>query len=368
MSAEQAPALRTAARRATIKDVANRAGFSMMTVSRVLNREAFVADATRVTVERAVRELNYVPNTAAKALVLARQAHRIAFLFDTPNATILGDMVSAVLEEPARPEIKLTFMRVRGDADPGITVETLKNQGVQGVVLSPPLCDDVRLRIVLAGAGIRFVAAGCSDDDPRFSAIGIDDRRAAYELTSYLLELGHRRIGLIAGHVRHRSSARRRAGFEEALRAFGVQPDDALCWQGDYTFGTAIGIAEQALSVDPPLTAIFASNDDMAAAVISVARGRGIAVPRVLSVCGFDDSEIAQMMSPQITTVSQPLGSMAAWAVQQLGQELDSVAQREEPEPRKVMLEYSIVFRGSDAPPPEDARGAQPTSSERQRS
>ncbi|NIJ18831.1 LacI family transcriptional regulator [Sphingomonas naasensis] len=340
------------ARRATIKDVARRAGVSMMTVSRVLNREAFVADATRATVERAIRDLNYVPNSAAKALALTRHAHRIAFLFDTPNATILGDMVSAVLEEPARPEIRLTFMRVRGDADLGATVEALGNQGVQGVVLSPPLCDDVRLRIVLARAGIRFVAAGCSDVDPGFSAIGIDDRRAAHELTRYLLELGHRRIGLIAGHARHRSSTRRRAGFEEALRIFDMSPDDRLCWQGDYSFGTAIGIAEQALSMEPPLTAIFASNDDMAAAVISVARGRGIAVPRVLSVCGFDDSEIARMMSPQITTVSQPLGAMAAWAVAQLAGELDAVAQGEEPVIRKVLLEHSIAYRGSDAPPP----------------
>lgn len=348
------------ARRATIKDVAKRAGVSMMTVSRVLNREAFVADTTRATVERAIRDLNYVPNSAAKALALTRHAHRIAFLFDTPNATILGDMVSAVLEEPARPEIRLSFMRVRADDDPGAAVETLRNQGVQGVVLSPPLCDDVRLRIFLAAAGIRFVAAGCSDGDPSFSAIGIDDRRAAYELTRYLLDLGHRRIGLIAGHARHRSSARRRAGFEDALRTCEMRLEDSLCWQGDYSFGTAIGIAEQALSVDPPLTAIFASNDDMAAAVISVARGRGIAVPRVLSVCGFDDSEIARMMSPQITTVSQPLGAMAAWAVHQLGEELDALAQGECPVIRKVLLEYSIAYRGSDAPPPSVADGEGP--------
>ncbi|HVJ00756.1 MAG TPA: LacI family DNA-binding transcriptional regulator [Sphingomonas sp.] len=360
MTGVQAPVRRT-----TIKDVAKQAGVSIMTVSRVLNREAIVAAATRAAVERVIRELNYVPNSAAKALALTRHAHRIAFLFDTPNATILGDMVSAVLEEPVRPEIRLSFMRVRGSADLGATVEALKNQGVQGVVLSPPLCDDVRLRIVLAGAGIRFVAAGCSDDDPGFSAIGIDDRRAAHELTRYLLELGHRRIGLIAGHPRHRSSTRRRAGFEAALRAVDVQPDDSLCWEGDYSFGTAIGIAEQALSVDPPLTAIFASNDDMAAAVISVARGRGIAVPRVLSVCGFDDSEIARMMSPQITTVSQPLGSMAAWAVRQLGEELDAIERGEEPGVRKVTLEYSIAFRGSDAPASGEAHSDQP-SEERQ--
>ena len=91
--------------------------------------------------------------------------------------------------------------------------------------------------------------------------------------------------------------------------------------------------------------------------MISVARGRGIAVPRLLSVCGFDDSEIARMMSPQITTVSQPLGSMAAWAVGQIGEELDAIAQGSEPRVRKVLLDYSIAFRGSDAPPALAATG-----------
>jgi LacI family transcriptional regulator len=341
--------------RPTIKDVAKRAAVSPMTVSRVLNNPTGVRPNTRTAVERAIVELSYVPNTAAKALAHTRQAHRIALLFDTPNATVLGDIVGSVIEEPSRPDIKLVFLRVRSEDDPLRTVGSIRNLGVQGVVLSPPLCDDARLRIVLSAAGIRIVGIGCSDPDMRFSSIGIDDTRAAHELTTYLLELGHRRIGLIAGHARHRSSARRRAGFRAALSDFGLQPDEALQWEGDYTFGTAIGIAEKALSLDPPLTAIFASNDDMAAAVISVARGRGIAVPRSLSVCGFDDSEIARMMFPQLTTVAQPLGEMAAWAVAQLGDELNAIAEGEEPQLRKVGLDHSIVFRGSDAPPPDEA-------------
>lgn len=349
-----ADADRTRAARATIRDVARQAGVSMMTVSRVLNGGTYVRTDTGARVERAIRELNYVPNTAAKALAQTRQAYRVAFLFDTPNATILGDMVGSILEEPGHPDVKMTFMRVRGADDPLRTVATLKNQGIEGVVLSPPLCDDARLRIVLAGADIRVVAIGCCDPDPTLSTIGIDDARAAFELTRYLLMLGHRRIGFIAGHARHRSSGRRRTGFEAAHREFGVALDKSLQWEGDYTFATAIGIAEQALQLDAPVTAMFASNDDMAAAVISVARGRGIAIPSSLSVCGFDDSEIARMMHPQLTTVSQPLGSMAAWAVRQLGEELSAIAQGDAPPVRKLTLEHKIVFRGSDAPPREE--------------
>lgn len=340
--------------RPTLRDVAKRAGVSTMTASRVLNGKVYVRPDTRGSVERAARELNYTPNRAAKALASSLQQRKIAFLFDAPNATMLGAMVGG-FENPDQPDVRLVFLRTRASDDPLRTLKAIRTLGIRGVILSPPLCDDARLRIVLKDAGIRIVALGCGDEDPSVSTIGIDDAQAAFELTSYLLKLGHRRVGLIAGHPRHRSSAQRRAGFEAALREYGIHPDRTLQWEGDYTFGSALAIAEQALSLDDPPTAIFASNDDMAAAVISVARGRGIAIPRSLSVCGFDDSEIARMLFPQLTTVSRPLGEMANWAVRQLDEELTAIARRVSPTVRKVLLDHVIAFRGSDAPPPDSA-------------
>jgi LacI family transcriptional regulator len=109
--------------------------------------------------------------------------------------------------------------------------------------------------------------------------------------------------------------------------------------------------AEQALNMRPPVTALFASNDDMAAAVISVARGRGIDVPRSLSVCGFDNSEIALMMFPQLTTVSQPIAEMVRLGVQQLAAELYALRRKTTPTIRKLSLKHTLVFRNTDAPP-----------------
>lgn len=335
----------------TLRDVARRAGVSTMTASRALNQDGGVRPATRDLIARAARELNYVPNREAKALASKQPTHKIAFLFDVPNAAVLGEMVGAGFDEAADANVKLVFMRVRAADDPAATLRAVQTLAIRGVILSPPLCDDARLRVVLVRAGVRIVAIGCGDPDPGLSTIGIDDARAAQELTGYLLQLGHRRIGLIAGHPRHRSSARRRAGYEAALRDFGIQPEPALQWDGDYTFGSALEIAEQALAMDAPPTAIFASNDDMAAAVISVARGRGVAVPRALTVCGFDDSEIALTMSPQLTTVSQPMATMAAWGVGQLAEELAVLARGKPPPVRKVLLDHSIAYRGTDAPP-----------------
>lgn len=342
--------------RPTIQDVAAKAGVSLMSVSRVLNNTAHVSTEIRTRVKRAVRELNYVPNFAARRLAERQQSHNIAFLFDTPNAAVLGEMVSTGFAQALSCGAELVFIKITPDREEARIRASLANLGVEGVILSPPLCDQAGLRKALSGAGIRIVAIGSDDKDLPHSTIGIDDNRAAFRLTRHLLELGHRRIGFIGGPQRHRSSARRRSGYEAALFAYGLAPDPSLQWEADYTYSSALAAAGQALSREPRPTAIFAANDDMAAAVMSVASMRNIEVPGSLSVCGFDDSEIALMVSPQLTTVSQPVGAMAQWAVGQLVDELSAIRRGEEPEVCKVVLHHTIVHRESDGPP--DGRGA----------
>jgi LacI family transcriptional regulator len=321
-----------------------------MSVSRALNNGPHVSHEIAARVKRAARELNYVPNHAARRLVQRQQSHNIAFLFDTPNAAVLGEMVSTGFTEAASSNAELVFIKVGPDREPAKIRKTLGDLGIEGVILSPPLCDDVRLQRAVGGAGIRLVAIGTDDRDSPHSTVGIDNARAAYRLTQHLLELGHRRIGFIGGPTRHRSSAGRRAGYESALIEYGVAPDPALQWEGEYTYASALAAAGLALSSHPRPTAIFAANDDMAAAVISVAKRRGIAVPDSLTVCGFDDSEIAQIVSPQLTTVSQPVGAMARWAVRQLVDELSALARGDEAEVRKLVLNHTLVHRDSDAP------------------
>jgi LacI family transcriptional regulator len=302
-------------------------------------------------VKRAVHELNYVPNHAARRLAERQQSHNIAFLFDTPNATVLGEMVSTGFAEALSSGAEPVFIKVSSDREPAKICKSLANLGVEGVVLTPPVCDQAGLRKALAGSGIRLVAIGSDDRTMPHSTIGIDDTRAAYQLTRHLLELGHRHIGFIGGPQRHRSSARRRAGYEAALIEYGLTPDPMMQWEGGYTYNSALAAAGQALAREPRPTAIFAANDDMAAAVISVAKTRRIDVPGSLAVCGFDDSEVALVVSPQLTTVSQPVGAMAQWAVRQLVDELSAIRRGEEPEVNKVVLHHTIVHRESDGPP-----------------
>ena len=345
--------------RPTIQDVARKADVSVMSVSRVFNNGPHVSPEIRERVKRAIRELNYVPNHSARRLAERQQSHNTAFLFGAPNAAALGEMVNTGHAEALSSGAELVFIKSPPDRDPPKIRKSLGNLGIEGVILSPPLCDQLGLVKALAGAGIRIVAIGSDDRNLPHSTIGIDDTRAAHQLTHHLLELGHRRIGFIGGSPRHRSSARRRAGYKAALLEYGLAADPSLEWQGDYTYISALAGAEQALSGEARPTAIFAANDDMAAAVMSVAGRRGIQVPDALTVCGFDDSEIALMVSPQLTTISQPVGAMAQWAVRQLIRELSAIARGEEPEVRKVVLNHTIVHRGSDTPPPSPANTVQ---------
>lgn len=339
--------------RPTIEDVAKKAGVSVMSVSRVLNNSAHVSARIGAQVKRAVHELNYVPNHAARRLAERLQSHNVAFLFGAPNALVLGEMVGAAFAEAAAAGAELVLIKLEGNRDLARVRRTLANLGIEGAVLAPPLCDDTGLRQSLSSAGIRIVAIGSDDRALPHSSVGIDDRRAAYQLTRHLLELGHRRIAFIGGPPRHRSSLRRREGHEAALVEYGLALDPALEWRGEYTYGSALAGADRALGMDPRPTAIFAANDDMAAAVMSVARSRGIRIPDALTVCGFDDSEIAVIVSPQLTTVSQPIGAMVRWAVRQLVQELAAIERGEEPEVHKVVLHHTIVQRETDAPPPD---------------
>jgi len=339
-------------RPATARDVADLAGVSPMTVSRVLNGEQTVRPELRARVERAIQELGYTPNSAAKALAAAHPLPRMAFVFEAQNSAFLTELVVNGFGEATAANVQLVFARMPTSDDPARLLLSLKDRAIEGVLLPPPLCDDARLRLLLAQAGVRTVAIGCSDDDPTISTIGIDDRRAAYELTRHLIQLGHRRIGTILGHPRHRSSERRRAGYEAALVAHGIEPDRSLQWESRGDLGSAVAVVERALDAHPRVTALVAANDDIAAAVIGiVARGRGIEVPRSLSVCAFDDSEIASKMFPQLTTVRQPIAEMVRWGVRQLATELHALHDGQSPMIRKALLEHQLVYRDSDAPP-----------------
>lgn len=337
---------------ATIHDVARAAGVSPMTVSRVVNGEKNVRDATRMAVVSAVKELQYAPNAAARSLAGAGGA-RIGLLYSNPSAAYLSEFLVGALDEASRSGAQLVLEKCEADnpAAENAAVRKLIKGGVAAVVLPPPLCESFVVLSELQQAGIPAVSVATGRFRGDASCVRIDDFRAAHEMTRYLLGLGHRHIGLIAGHPNQTASGVRQLGFETALREADVKIDKAMIIQGYFSYRSGLAAAEKLLSRDLIPTAIFASNDDMAAAVVSVAHRKSLDVPRDLSVVGFDDTPIATTVWPELTTIRQPIAAMAEIALELVVREIRRHKEGIDFKPLDHLVSHSLIERNSAAAP-----------------
>ncbi len=221
-----------------------------------------------------------------------------------------------------------------------------------GLILTPPLCDDPEVIKLLEAQHCNYVLIAPNNPDSAHFSVNMDDVAAAREITEYLLGLGHRRIGYIRGHPNHGASVKRYQGYCEALAKYGLEPNEDLIRQGHFDYSTGLEAAELLLDMQKPPTAIFASNDDMAAAAISAAYSRHIEVPKQLSIIGFDHTRIAGIISPQLTTVRQPISELAASAVRILSNNISRRFSSEDDE-NAIFLDYDVVKRNSTGPPPQ---------------
>jgi LacI family transcriptional regulator len=341
---------RGARRPVTIGDVARRAGVSAMTVSRVVNGGKNVRDSTREAVNAALRELDYSPNLAARSLARAREV-RIGVIYSNPSAAFLSEFLVGVLDETQDEGAQLALVRCgEGEAEELRAVRRLVEGGVTGVVLPPPLSESQVVRHALAEAGVPLAVVAAGRRPEGAICVRVDDFRAAFDMGAHLLALGHRRIGMIGGAPNQTSSGERRRGLEAAL---ALAPDGAeLAFvQGFFDYASGLKAAESLLDAARPPTAIFAGNDDMAAAAVSVAHRRGLEVPRDLSVAGFDDTAVATTLWPPLTTVRQPVQRMAARAAELLIAHLLRPHAAGEPAEADQVLAHALVERRSTAAP-----------------
>lgn len=336
----------------TIEDVARHAGVSPMTVSRVINGERNVRETTRKRVAAAIRDLGYAPNPAARSLAGA-QSLKIGLLYSNPSAAYLSEFLLGGLEQCSRSGAQLLVERCDDEADETVAIERLLHSGVDGVLLPPPLSDSSRVLDHLAAVDLPVVTVASGRPRPGTRAIRIDDRTAARAMTEHLLALGHRRIGFVRGHPNQTASALRFLGYSDALAAHGVPIDESLTAQGYFTYRSGLDAAERLLGLPERPTAVFASNDDMAAAAVAVAHRLGLDVPRDLTVVGFDDTALATTVWPPLTTIRQPVAEMSRDAVAALvdairlkaGGDGEAIAEEQPVTP------FTLIRRQSEAAP-----------------
>jgi LacI family transcriptional regulator len=300
---------------ATLEDVASLAEVSAKTVSRVVNAEPTVSEKTRARVLRAIELLDYKPNLNARMLA-GERSYLIGLFYDKPGGAYLTDFYAGAADRCRESGYHLMMESCERES-PQFTrqVSTLLRQmRLDGAILLPPLSDDGLLANTLRDASIPSVRISPRDHAHDSPSIGIEEYLAARHLTAHLIGLGHRRIGFILGKPGHGATEERYRGFSDEMRANSLSIDGSLVETGHFVFPEGVACAERLLQVKNPPTAIFASNDDMAAAVISVAHKRGLELPTELSVVGFDDAPIAMMIWPLLTTVRQPVTQMARLA------------------------------------------------------
>ena len=329
---------------ATIADVAHRAGVSLKSVSRVINKEPHVSPKLLAKVTAAIAELKYVPDPAARSLAGLR-SFTVGVLFDNPSPNYIMKAIAGAYRGCIAHGYHMRFdtldLAHGSDHVSDQLDAVVRNGRTDGFILTPPLTDNPMILDYLEAQQMRYVRIAPVTDPGRSPAVLIDDGAAAADVADFLWNLGHRRIGLINGPADHGAAGTRRRGFLERLKSLdpAIEVQEVV---GDFLFEGGMKAGDELLSSQNRPTAIFATNDDMAAGVLAASAQRGIAVPGDISVVGYDDSWIATSTWPYLTTVHQPIEDMAAAAV-------DMLLKQNGGDFEERMLDYHLVKRASSA-------------------
>jgi len=333
--------------RATIRDIADLAGVSIATVSRVLNDRPDVSPETRETVMQVVREHGFSTNRGARGLSSGRTGMiglTLPLVADAYFGPILGGAAEALYERDMR--IVLAATLHEHDREVSL-VERLMRGTTDGAILMLPEESEAEL-LSLQKQGFPFVVVDPREPPPDgIACVAAMHASGAKQATEHLLELGHRRIGAIAGSPGWYATEERLAGFRAALAGAGILLDPELVVHSDWRIPWGTAAAHQLLGLAEPPTAIFGFNDNVAIGALHAAQERGLSVPGDLSIVGFDDTQQAIIVTPRLTSVSQPLAELGRMGVSLLirlleGQRVDAL---------RVELATRLVVRDSTAPP-----------------
>ncbi|MDC8829810.1 LacI family DNA-binding transcriptional regulator [Alteromonas gilva] len=312
---------------ATIKSVAEYAGVSIKTVSRVINNEGTVKQDTLVKVQNAIAALNYKPNKAARDLA-GRDNYVLGYVYDNPNAYYILAMQNGILDECRACGYELLIHPC--DANSHSIIDELlamvESARLAGVILSPPLSEMPDILSALDEKGILYVRIMSGEEalGTKHPCVLVNDFRAAFAITEHLIKQGHRDIAFIAGEQKHNSTRERQRGYLSALQTYGIDVQHAHMLQGTYSFGTGVEKIKQLLAQSDRPTAVFACNDEIAAGALFGARMEGVDVPSQLAIAGFENSPFSRQTFPPLTTASQPTAQIAQQATASLIQSLQS--------------------------------------------
>ena len=328
----------------TIDDVADKAGVSAKTVSRVLNNEPNVRPAKREQVMKAARELGYRPNPAARSLAGSR-SFLIAHLHDNPVPEYITAVNTGIYDACRSKGYFLLPEPVDRTAPDFLDrlQSFLMTSRADGVVLTPPLCDNNEILALLKDNGTAYASLSPTRQPENTPVMRLDDRLAVMEIVNHLIDHGHKQIAFIAGPAGHNASTGRREGYLDAMANAGLRVSPDLIAEGDYSLRSGLEAARLLLDSSTRPTAIFAANDDMAVGAMTALMAAGLSIPGDISVAGFDDTRLASAVWPALTTVRQPVSDMARRAAERL-------MTPDEDMPLEEVFDFELIVRQSTGP------------------
>ncbi|AWH17678.1 LacI family transcriptional regulator [Stenotrophomonas sp. ZAC14D2_NAIMI4_7] len=343
------PARRSTALRppATLQTVADRVGVSTMTVSNVINGRGKVSAETRARVKEAIRLTGYIPNVAARRLAGAAGT-RLGLLYPDVRSPFLTEVLLAALASANAVGAQL-LVREGSHATAEHAEQLLMaaiEAGAEGLLLVPPYAELLSGSSYFQRLGMPSVAIAGATALQGMQTVRIDNRAAADQLTTHLVQAGHRSIGFITGPMDHGDSHERLQGYQHAMARHGLQIDPAFIRNGRFSFQSGCEAAEALLAASERPSAVLASNDDMALGVLWVAQRAGLRVPHDLAVVAFDDTAAARRAWPPLTVAGQPIDRMTDTAVAAI---IANLVGKAELPAGEVVLPHSLHVRTSSA-------------------
>lgn len=334
--------------RATIKDVAKLACVSISTVSRVLNSPENVSEEKRERVLEAIEQLDYRPNALARGLIFKR-TQTIGVLMPEISNLFSAELIKGIEEQAHKHKINLILCNTGGEKEKMIQyLNVLKEKQVDGIIFtSKPIT--IEYYQIFKTIGVPIVLAATESLEYELPSVKIHDEKAAYDATIYLIEKGHENIGMISGPTTDTIAGfPRLMGFKQALKEkLDIDVVDDLIEFGNYQFDDGYRGMEKLLTKNSDLTAVFCASDEMALGALTYLNECGLKVPEDFSVMGFDDTKIAKMSIPKLTTVAQPISEIGKLACQKLIKKINS----EDVGELRTYLDHQIIERESVRPP-----------------
>lgn len=340
------------ARKPTIDDVARHSGVGRTTVSRVLNDGPNVRPEVRDRVLASVAALNYRVNPQARSLA-GGGSRMLALVLASdleaePNSFYASALELGALRECLALGYQLITRHVPQQSPDRReqVLDLMTTQRCQGLILTPPFADDAALIDLIRRQGCQVVTISPGGPGRAVAdGVGIDDEAGGHDIAQHLLDLGHRRFAFISGIEGHLSAEHRLDGLKRALRERHLDPEAVTVVRGDFTFRSGSALAARLFDLPDPPTALVCANDDMAAGALSAAHGRGLDVPGHISITGFDDTPVSEIVWPPLATVHQPLKDMGSEAVRLLADRIAGA--RRNSDWRFTTLPHVVVDRAS---------------------